>query len=285
MSILAPQIDEESFLELFELSNKHRWLNISQNALIELWNFCDIKSQRQLLKELLNRFILLDSYDLDDIGKQIYQEINNLSLPMGRTYFVAVADGTEVDGSVTGLDMIRNKFPSTGGWKSSYFISNLIEFAHSVDSNSNVILFDDFIGSGTKICRKLEYFLNKIKERKVRIPFLMVVSFAAMEFGIQKIKKEYSVHVFAPKKIKRGITDYNNEHDTIEKKEIMLSLEEKLKPKFKGLKLKQHKFGYKESEALFGFHGKNCPNNVFPIFWWPEDIKNKMRNTILTRIR
>ena len=285
MSILAPKNDEATFNDLVELTTRHRWLQISQKALIELWNFCDVTNQRDLLKELLNRFILLDSYELEGIGKQIYDKTIELSLPIGRTFFVAVADGIEVDGSVTGLDMIKNKFSSSQGWKDSYFVSNIVDFSHNVISNSVVILFDDFIGSGTKIERKLKYFLKKIKERNISIPALMVFSFAAMELGIKFIKDLYCIEVYSPIVVKRGITDYNSESESYQKKELMFALEEKLKPKFKKLKLKDHRLGYKESETLFGIQGKNCPNNVFPIFWWPEDKEENIRKTLLPRLR
>ncbi len=285
MSILAQKIDEDTFNDLYILMNKHRWLQISQKAVIELWNLCDVNDQRELLKELLNRFILLDSYELDEIGKKLYEKTIEFSFPVDRTYFVAVADGIEVDGSVTGLDMIKNKFPASDGWKESNFISNIVSFSHDVLSNSNVILFDDFIGSGTKIGRKLKYFLEKMEERKIKIPQLKVFSFAAMELGVKHITDLYKVEVFSPIILKRGITDYNNETESNEKIKLMKSLEKKLSPKIKKLKLDIHSLGYKESEALFGIHGKNCPNNVFPIFWWPEDLYCRKRNTIFTRVR
>ena len=41
---------------------------------------------------------------------------------------------------------------------------------------------------------------------------------------------------------------------------------------------------YKESESLFNLESYNVPNNVFPIFWWPQLKDNNYHKTLFRRL-
>ncbi|MDF3821727.1 hypothetical protein P3G55_17615 [Leptospira sp. 96542] len=285
MSILSPKLDPQTFNDIYGLIKKNSWLEDLQSQLIELWNFCEYKEESDLLIELIDRFKILDLRDLNELGKNLYEKTVEFNLPVGSTYLTATAEKGELDGSAFGLDLIKNKFPSAIGWKTHHFSSNLVDFAHKVPAGSSVILFDDFIGSGKTIIRKINYFLNKLKERNIQIKKIYIFSFAALEEGILNIKSQHQIEIYVPIILKKGITDFNNSIDTKKKINTMLNLEKKLKPTFSKLKLEDHSLGYKKSEALYTISGKNCPNNVFPIFWWPLDFQNNARSTLFTRLR
>jgi hypothetical protein len=106
-----------------------------------------------------------------------------------------------------------------------------------------------------------------------------------MEFGLENFIKETQLEVFTPTPLKRGISDHNSEEVANHKKLLMKQLEQKLSPKFRKLRMSDHSLGYKGSESLFNIHEFNCPNNVFPIFWWPILNDNVHRKTIFSRAR
>jgi len=285
MNIAAPKVDEDAFNELFQLVNTNLWLKNYQSALIDLWNLCDVIEQRALLSELINRFTIISSYEMANICRTIVKQTEKWGVVVGRTFFVAIADPDELDGSTAGLNILKNKFDPTIGWKESHFIPNLAKAAYEVNSNSDIVLFDDFIGTGKKFSRKANWFMNKISERGIKLSSLRVCTFAAMEFGIENFTNETKLEVFTPMPLKKGISDHNNQEVANQKKLLMQQLENKLSPKFKKLRLSDHSLGYNGSESLFNIHEFNCPNNVFPIFWWPMLSNNISRKTVFSRAR
>lgn len=286
MSIAAAKIPPEAFSDLMDLLERSSWLKYYYNSLIELWNFCDLNDQQQLLKELFLRFSFIDSFQLDEIGKKIAKHIcQDLDLKPINTKIVAIADSNKPDGSVAGVQFLKNKFSVHDNWKEQNFISSITSAAYDAKNNDNIILFDDFIGSGKTINDKLVYFRKTLAERKIRIKSLNVISFAAMSFGLIKIKEDSGLDVFTAIELKKGITEFNTPEEAEKKIKLMTDLEHKLKPTMKGLKLRDHHLGYGRSEALFQISGYNCPNNLFPIFWWPLDKDSIQRNTLFNRAR
>lgn len=285
MSIAAIKIDETAFTDIFELLNKNEWLKQYTDPLMELWNLCDSRQQQILIKDLFQRFTFIDGYKLESLSKKLVEKVGEWGFNPPNTLIAAIANKDEVDGSIAGLQFIKNKFDSTKGWKESYFYSSITKAANEVRNNDNLVLFDDFIGSGKTLEKKLVYLKKTLAERKIQLNELKIIAYAGMFFGIQHIKDACEVEVYCPIQLKKGITGFEDESSIENKKLLMRNLEGKLNPKFKKLKLIDHSLGYKESETLFQIHGYNCPNNVFPIFWWPTLSGNKTRKTLFQRIR
>ncbi|MDX7081670.1 phosphoribosyltransferase-like protein [Serratia marcescens] len=286
MTIAAAKIPQEVFKDLMELLEHSPWLKHYYNPLIELWNFCDLSEQQKLLKELLFRFRFIDSFQLDEIGREVAKHISQkLGLKPINTKIAAISDNDKPDGSVAGIQFLKNKFSIHDNWKESNFISSITSAAHNAKNNDNIILFDDFIGSGKTINNKLSYFKLTLKERKIKLNSLRVVSFAAMDFGLKKIKEDSGLDAFSVIVLKKGITECNSPEEAEKKINLMIDLEKKLKPTMRGLKIRDHSLGYGRSETLFQISGYNCPNNLFPIFWWPLDKDLIRRDTLFNRAK
>jgi hypothetical protein len=285
MSIAAPKVDPESFKDLFSLVSSHDWLKCYEDSLIELWNLCETREQRSLLSELISRFTVLSLPDLSKIVTTIKEKTEDWGVTVNQTLFIPTTDGESVDGSISGLQFMKNKFPLADGWEERHFCTTLARGAHRVKNNFDVIIFDDFIGTGKTLIRKVNWFRKIVEERGIHLATLRICSFAAMEFGIINVQTETDTEIFSPIRLKKGISDYNSEVDGIYKKNLMVQLEEKLSKHFKGLHLAQHSLGYKGTEALFNVQDSNCPNNVFPIFWWPLLEDESYRKTLFARSR
>ena len=285
MTIAAAKIDEKTFYDIYDLLEQYQWLKNFLSPLIELWNLCDEKEQQDLLKRLISRFTFIDGFQLDQIAKDIYGKTQEWALNSTNTYISAIADSNEVDGSIAGLQFIKNKFPSTKGWKERNFYSSITEAATKINTNDNIILFDDFIGTGKTMINKINYVVDKYKERSVKPNSIKIVSYAAMEFGVRNVHEKYDYEIYTPLPLKRGLTDFETQESLEKKKVLMISLESKLGKKFRRLKLTDHSLGYRGSETLFQICGYNCPNNLFPVFWWPTLEDGTERNTIFQRIR
>lgn len=287
ISIAAVKINETAFNDISELIDKNKWLKQHIDPLMELWNICDLREQQELIKDLFDRFIFIEVNELASLSKKIVEKVGEWGFNPPNTFIAAIADAdkSEVDGSIAGLQLMKNKFDSTKGWKGSYFYSSITKAAHEVKNNDNLVLFDDFIGSGKTLVRKLVYLKKTLADRKIKLKELKVVAFAGMEFGVKRVESESEVEVFCPILLKKGITDYETGSSIEIKKQLMRNLEEKLAKKFYQLKLSDHSLGYKGSETLFQINGQNCPNNLFPIFWWPKLRDNEPRKTLFQRLR
>jgi hypothetical protein len=285
MNIAAEKINEAAFNDIYGMLEQYSWLKYYLNGLIELWNMCDEKEQQELIKELLSRFVFIEGRQLSTIANDIVKKIDEWKFDVSRTYIAAIADKNEVDGSIAGLQFMKNKFDSTKGWNESRFYPSITKAANEIRNNDNLILFDDFLGSGKTIIKKIFYLRQCLDQRSISLNTLKVVVYAGMEFGVNKVISECNIEVYCHTVLKRGITDFESESSIEVKKLLMKSLESKLSKKFKGLKLQDHSLGYKESETLFQIQDYNCPNNLFPIFWWPTLQGQIARKTLFQRIR
>lgn len=285
MTIAAEKLNKVAFDDVFSLIVKYPWLQKLSDPLVELWNLCDLKEQQELLKVLFDRFTFIDLNSLEETSTSIYKAVIGWDFVSLNTSIVAVADDGEIDGSIAGLQNIKNKFPSNDGWEEKNFYSSIGRAGKYIKNGQNVVLFDDFIGSGNTLIRKIQYLKNSFEESGVTPLSLNVVAFAGMKFGIERIKNSCGVEVYARYLLKRGISDYDTPEVQEAKKLIMLSLEKKLGKKFKKLRVKDFSLGYGNSETLYQVGGQNCPNNLFPIFWWPILLDGAERKTLFNRIR
>lgn len=288
MTIAAEKINQTAFEDIYELMEDHVWLRTTRSALLKLWNMCDEREQQKLLKDLFGRFTFIDSSELKKISRLVVEKITKgWGFQPGNTYIAAIAEENEVDGSIGGIQYLKNKFHSFDGWKEDYFYSSIGVAANTIRTNDNLILFDDFIGSGKTLVNKITYLQKTLRERKIKLNSLKVVAFAGMQHGISEISNTFrnDLEVYSVILLKKGISDYEKQSEIEVKKELMIKLEKKLGEKFKKLKLKDHHLGYKMSETLFQIDDYNCPNNLFPVFWWPIMADNTRNETLFNRIR
>ena len=285
MSMLVETLDPVTLTDIYEVIEKYQWLKKSSSKLAELWELCDERSQQLLIKELLSNFKYVDTYELEETCLLIVNHIECLDFKSSNTIICAISDTDEVDGSHSGLQFMKNKFSSHDGWSSRNLFPTIVKAAHELEDNQNIVLFDDFIGTGDTMIKKITYMQGVHDTRGIKSKSLAVVAFAGMKFGVENIKSAFDIDVYSPILLEKGITHYNETAIAKQKIQLMKALESKFQKKFKKLKLEEHSLGYKGSETLFQIQGYNCPNNLFPIFWWPTMKGGKPRLTIFNRLR
>ncbi|OPC55096.1 hypothetical protein DSC47_11135 [Elizabethkingia miricola] len=278
-------ISFDDFQRIMELLKKYKWLFKNSEGLYNLWAICNNDGQKKLIEHLLKNFTYTTSQELEDAGKQIVDIIvNKWEWRPENTFIVAKCDDRKPDGSQLFLQSIKNKFPYN--WNSSNFFNNLLEAAHNINNDSNIILIDDFIGTGDTIKSKYKYFSKKLRDRGITNYCIKIISFAAMDFSRAKLNSlndniEYYSFLWLKKGIRELILDVKEQKKAIAE---MKNIESNLAESFKHLKLVRHSLGYKESEALFNLESFNIPNNVFPIFWWPNLKEKKYHQTMFRRL-
>ncbi len=274
------KIDVNDFVTLTKLHKEYKWLSYEPEALFELWCLSDNKDQKDLIEFLIKNFSFVDGQTLNEAGKSIAAQIEtNWGLTSESTFLIATCDDKNPDGSQSIIQCLKNKFSMN--WKESNFFNSLPIGANEIPDNSNVILTDDFIGTGDTIERKVKYMRSTIEKRQLTNVTVRTISLAAMEFSKDVLDKLY-MEYYSVFWLKKGISEIMEAENRPSAKKSMENLESKLKNKIGSRKLPN--FGYKRSEALFGFEANNVPNNVFPIFWWPFYKGGIQRKTLFRRI-
>ena len=274
------RIDAKDFVKLTQLHLDHDWLKYEPEALFELWCLSEDNKQKDLIEHLIKNFSFIDSRALNEGGKGIANKIEEgWNLKPHNTFLVATCGDDKPDGSQCLIQVLKNKF--SPDWKETNFYNKITVGANEIPNNSNIILVDDFIGTGDTMVRKIDYVNSTIIKRKLKNITLSIVSLASMSFAKEVLDK-LNIKYHSEHWLKKGIEELIDEKNKESATQSMEQMEEKLQKRYRGKRLPN--FGYKRSEALFALEAYNIPNNVFPIFWWPFYKGGNRRKTLFTRI-
>lgn len=273
-------IDASDYDSLVKLLMDYRWLNNKYDALYDLWCLGENNEQKNLIKDLIRNFLFIDYDTLDsDCLKLVYQMETTWSLKPNNTIVAAVCDKNKPDGSQMLMQLIKNKFSFE--WQEYNFFNSFPSAVQSLKSDQNIVIVDDFIGTGNTMKRKLCYLDKIILNKGLQNIKIFIISIAAMEFARCVFDDtQYSYHSIYW--LKKGISDYYIGDDLVRATENMNVLESKLGEPKANIKIPH--FGYCRSESLFAIGSFNIPNNVFPIFWWSALKDNYFRKTIFRRV-
>ena len=258
-------------------------LSNKDDSLLELYHFCDNEEQRQLIEELIIRFNCLDPDMYSWMLNEVAEYIRALGYREEETALVAFCHDYSADSSQVVLNDLKVPMAMKGYChiKTINRYERIAkEYNQSKGRIKHFIAVDEFVGSG----QTLELRLKEFKSLGFLDATIDFVFLAGMSDAI-KMAKQQGASVYAFYEMEKGISGFYQGDELRSKRNLMLSLEDKLAPVINETLLVNHSFGYHGSEALFCRPDKNVPNNVFPVFWWKEDDKGKGRNTIFVRVQ
>ena len=273
--------EQDDLLRLMDIHRRHPWLTYENPAgLEELWHISGQSAEdKELIEFLIDKFHYVDSNMLREACKSIVHHIEYIwGLLPENTIVSALCDNTEPDGSQYLVQSMKNKFSE--GWKCS-LSNSIVSSVYKVKSGDNLVIIDDFIGTGNTVLRKATWCVKKARELGVADLKIYICSLAAMRNSFQII--EHSAEdIYSVYWLNKGISDEAPIEKLAAYTKSMLTLEDSLSwhEKVK----KKYTFGYKQSESLFSLESINVPNNVFPIFWWKYGKENELRPTVFRRL-
>jgi hypothetical protein len=154
------------------------------------------------------------------------------------------------------------------------------EFNKNGQKHCNIILVDEFVGSGNTIVDRVNRLKHLFEDNGITGITIRVKAIAASSIGVNKAK-EAGVDLTSYLVIEQGITGHYASAEAEKKLELMDKLESILSTSYKDRELP--KLGYGSTESLYTRDDGNTPNSVFPIFWWPFFTDNADRKTLLIR--
>ncbi|EIZ1409334.1 hypothetical protein MOV01_001575 [Vibrio vulnificus] len=284
----AKSNNPEDFYKLDEYKSGINWLEVHdkyESGLIDLLNFCINDDERQLIQLLLSR---VEHFTMDQITDELESSLKNLlsQYPANNTYIIATSNKNESDGGAAWMYFMKPVLAQLPSWTESNLKVALHEnYDEIINGNiKNIIIFDDFIGTGKTMINKVREFRDRLKQAGVSEINIIVYALAGMSFGIEKIESELSVVIHCNKKIKKGISDNDTCEVSKSQLALMKTMEGRLQKRARKKSIEHFSLGYKKSEALYNVYNSNCPNNVFPIFWWPTLKYGVYRSTLFNRL-
>lgn len=272
-------LPEWDFKSIFNLGLKYEWLVSCDEGFMELWYSTkeDI-NQKKLILYLIHKFLYVDSKKADEYCGTITHKITEeWGLQPINTTITASCDNANPDGSQLMVQKLKNRFPFH--WQEFDFSNSLPDALYNkINSGDNLVICDDFVGTGSTMVRKIEYALKVINERQLENVQIYIVSFAAMQFS----KAAIAYPFFSCEWLLKGISETLTGDNLTVATRIMEEMESILKPKISNRYLP--KFGYQRSESLYNYENDNIPNNVFPIFWWKKYKDNSLRVPMFRKI-
>jgi hypothetical protein len=282
--ISAPIFSREALMDMLHIMKECSWTETLDQQLMDLWELCTENAERALLKELIIDMFVLDTPKVRKACQDIDTYISQLNVNPNNSFIVAVADTGKSDGSTAGLKILQLKINPIDEWEERY-ISHIPDLVRVLTAGDNIFIFDDFIGSGSKIIKKYRWLDNLLKEKGMCIKDfnIKMLSFSAMDFGVDNIKKNLGIDVFSSNIFQKSISGKNTDPEIARKLSLMIDIESKLESIHKKRVLSKYSLGYGKSEALYYWEDYSCPNNVFPIFWWQKAKGKKAYKPLLTR--
>jgi hypothetical protein len=232
----------------------------------------------------LHRFQFYDSTAREPhLAAMVDHIVKEWRLGEHNTQFVATTLNDEADSAQGILQELKPRFAHRG-WQQVRTVNKLGGASKNIPPFSNVVLVDEFSGTGKTIKSRVTQLRSDVREAlKVKGASaeltVRVCLLASMEEAIEAITA-HGVQVFAPIVLKKGISGYYSGDALASARTQMERLESRLSPEIEGEPLPL--FGYGRAEALFSTD-ENPPNSIFPVFWWPRSKSGKSRKTLLVR--
>lgn len=279
-------VPKAQFLAVMALIKANSWLSSKADSLAELLTEdCTTDEEQALITELLSRFRYISA-------ENFVQKINDLVLDIvtipnitdKNTIIAAMAANSSPDSSQALVQNIKVKLQQNG-WHDVQIVNAFGAAFKKLKADNfarrNVILVDEFIGSGQTVLSRVTEIRRQFKTADIDINVFVNVIFASTS-GIKKIE-EAGIRLSYLESINRGISDFVTPDKLEEKMKSMINIEKQLAAEHGSHKLSDYSLGYGRTESLIGFENANIPNNVFPVFWWPMHSLQKTRNTLFTR--
>lgn len=284
------------YVNLCELYFNNGWLEeeVNHKGLENLWFDYKTEEEKNILKNLINNFTYLKQEEAEVITKNKLDEcLINWNLSPNNTLFIGFKNHKFPDGSSILLNFFKAILSGSHlKWEEFNFLPDFdygmgrikddgfIRFGLTLE---NIVLVDDFIGTGGTAVKRINEIKNKIIELDKEIKLYMF-SLAMMEEAIKLIKPT-EVEFESCQLLKKGTElAYPYWKRVFIRKKIQ-NMERILFEGSGDMMLENYTLGYGKSESLYNWNRFNMPNNNYPIFWWHKYLDGTKRKTMFNRLQ
>jgi hypothetical protein len=231
------------------------------------------------LQKLIGRFIFLTS---DDFDSRIYEmaEYINVTFDLSTTIICAATANHEKD---SGQKVLYDLCSALGlfGHTKIHTVNRYDHVQKPKFVPTDIILIDEFIGTGRSFLGRVRAMRAQYAAKNLIIPKMHGLAIAGMTHGLKEIAHDFeSLGVCLS--FTKGIQGMAPRNSLSEEYAMMARFENHLCSNIAGYGLPR--LGDGACEALYSRSLGNCPNSVFPIFWWPQSLTGINRKPLFSRV-
>jgi hypothetical protein len=279
---IKEKLDKDLVNALTSLYIDHTWLADRSDEVIELFDFCKDGSEQELLIQLLKLFEFITPERYQECLNSICEKITaRWGLKESETMLVSLSANEEADSGQLILYDLRTTLSHRHGWLQTKTVNTFGKAQKFAHTRPNVVLVDEFLGTGRSLVGRITEIRKQFNNKGIQTFNIYACIVAGMSFGLEKVKLETGIDPFSVKVCRKGISDLLPDDKRAEGRTLMTAMEDRLAQQYCGVALPR--FGDGNGEALYGRQSGNCPNTVFPLFWWPRTSDEKVRKTLLSR--
>jgi len=146
---------------------------------------------------------------------------------------------------------------------------------------TDVVLIDEFIGTGRSFLGRVTTMRKQFTSGKKNVPKFHGLAVAGMSEGLRGIAHGFET-LGVCNSLLKGIQGMALRNQMPGEYALMALFEDHLCSSIDGNELPR--LGDGACEALYARSLGNCPNSVFPIFWWSRDSIGRIRNPLFPRV-
>ncbi|MDO8774836.1 MAG: hypothetical protein Q7K57_40245 [Burkholderiaceae bacterium] len=267
--------EDEKLNNMFSLLSSVQWATAERyrRGIVGLMNECDTTGKFGVVEHVLKKLAYMRSNDLQLGAAKAAQVIcQSWGLQPNNTLIAGLAEPSKTCGSSAYVRAIENELDRA--WATKIHTVFKSAFRHK-EENTNLVLVDDFIGTGNKMKDRI----TRLKENpKTEDYAIYVVSFGGMCDGIDLITKTSCNAVEIYHKLDKCISVGLSAEVASEYTARMKEMEARI-----FATPGRYCFGYMQSEAAFYLESFNIPNNNFPILWSETYADSSPRASLFTR--
>lgn len=269
---------------MFSLAKSQPWLASKYKELETLlYQDCQTEDERQLMLELLERFVHITSDKFSELTKELVESVVTDNLTSETTQLVSMTGDYSSDSGQFVLYGLKPELERQD-WREHLTVTNFQrsyrEFNKHGRVHKNIVLIDEFVGSGRTVVSRISRLRQLYTENNVNDVSFYVKAIASTTMGMSHAK-DNDINIECLICLDKGISDFYNSDLVPTKLALMERLESILSESYNDRE--RPKFGYGQTESLYVRDGGNTPNSVFPIFWWPFFNDQSKRDTMLIR--
>jgi hypothetical protein len=231
------------------------------------------------MQKLFSRFRFLTS---DDFDSRIYEmaEYINATFDLSTTIICAATADHEKD---SGQKVLYDLCSALGllGHTKIHTVNRYDHIQKSKFIPIDIILIDEFIGTGRSFRGRVRTMRAQYSAKNLIPPKIHGLAIAGMTHGLNEIAHDFESLGVCLSFIK-GIQSMAPRHSIAEEYAMMARFENYLCNNIAGYELPR--LGDGACEALYSRTLGNCPNSVFPIFWWSQSLTGINRKPLFSRV-
>lgn len=261
--MILPKEIEDYMDEINEIV--HSWPVDYNSEDVIKWILQFESSDFHIALRILKNLIVLGNKDikrgLEIANSKLHRRAREYGSPitLDNTLFAGVGDGGKSGWMIAYHFRMTNSIPEF-----SFLSEEILELSDRLQID-NLVMIDDFIGSGNQATKEIEQIKTKVMPLGVKNFFMLSV--AGMKDGIRKIENDLAVPTFCA--FEYDSADTVMSFDSGFYNGLSHSEKESVKEKLKtyGLHLSDKRpLGYGDTGGLLAFN-YNTPNNTLPLIW------------------